>query len=388
MKQVVDVPLRLGRPSNNVKTGVVGLPNVGKSSLFNILCGMEVAAENYPFCTIDPTVSRVPVPDERFTWLCDNWKPAKEIPAYLSVTDIAGIIKGASEGEGLGNAFLSHISACDAIFHVVRVFEDADILHVDDSVDPLRDIQTIAQELRFKDMAFLSAQVTKLASVVERVDKTKKFDLETTQKALDLLESGKDIRHSAWAAKEIEVLNEYMLLTAKPVIFLLNLSSKDYIRKKNKWLGKIVTALREDCPGDVCIPMSVPFEAELLEMGPEEAEAFCAENKVKSALPKMITEGYKALGLINFFTTGKDEVRAWTMREHTKAPQAAGVIHGDFEKFFIKVEVTPYEDYHTYGSAAATAAAGKVQDRGKEYVVKNGDILVFKHGAGGAGKKK
>eukprot|EP00299_Pterocystis_sp_00344_P004627 c15893_g1_i1.p1 GENE.c15893_g1_i1~~c15893_g1_i1.p1 ORF type:complete len:402 (+),score=90.01 c15893_g1_i1:1-1206(+) len=388
-KEVVEKKPLLGRPGNNVKAGIVGLPNVGKSSLFNILCDMQVRAENFPFCTIDPNVSRVALPDERFDWLVGAFQPEKVIPAYLNVTDIAGLIKGAHEGEGLGNAFLSHIQATDAIYQVVRIFEDSEILHVDESIDPLRDMVVISDELRLKDIETLEREVAKMDNLVSRgIDKSRAPELEFAKGLLESLKAGNEARFGDYSARDIEFLNNYLLLTAKPVIYLLNLCEEDYIRKKNKWLAKVAAWLKTNRPGDSVIPFSVKFEEKLRAMSKEDAAAYCAQNDVKSALPKIITIGYEKLGLINFFTCGPIEVRSWTIRRETKVPQAAAVIHTDFEKHFIMAEVMAYADFREHGSEAKVVAAGKLQMRGKEYVVQDGDILHIKHNAGGAGRKK
>ncbi|CEP19285.1 hypothetical protein [Parasitella parasitica] len=378
-KAVQEEKTMLGRPSNNLKIGVVGLPNVGKSTFFNALTNASAAAENYPFCTIDPEESRVAVPDERFDWLCQHYKPKKEIPAFLTVIDIAGLVKGASSGAGLGNAFLSHIKAVDAIFHVVRAFDEADVIHVEGELDPIRDLQIIREELRLKDEEFLTKQSAELNAAVRRVgnggnaqDKLKKEEAATIEKVLKYIQEGNDVRHGTWSNKEVEVINGYHLITAKPVIYLANLSEKDYIRKKNKWLPKIKGWIDENSPGDQMIPFSGSFEYRLsLAETPEDKQAILDEAKatlpatatnveVKSALPNIIIKGYAALNLIYYFTGGPDEVRAWTVRKNTKAPGAAGVIHSDFERGFIMAEVMKYDDLKELGSDNAVKAGGKL----------------------------
>ncbi|KAI8355682.1 GTP-binding protein YchF [Blakeslea trispora] len=394
-KAVKEEKAMLGRPSNNLKIGVVGLPNVGKSTFFNALTNASAAAENYPFCTIDPEESRVAVPDERFDWLCQHYKPAKEIPAFLTVIDIAGLVKGAASGAGLGNAFLSHIKAVDAIFHVVRAFDEADVIHVEGELDPVRDLDIIREELRLKDEEFLAKQSTELNAAAKRLghggnaqDKAKKEEAAVVQKVYEYVQSGKDVRHGTWTNKEIEVINSLHLITAKPVIYLANLSEKDFIRKKNKWLPKIKQWIDTNSPGDIMIPYSGAYEYRLTLSTPEEKEEIQKETGAPSVLPKIIVQGYAALQLIYYFTGGPDEVRAWTVRKNTKAPGAAGVIHSDFERGFIMAEVMKYEALKELGSEGAVKAAGKYMQKGKEYVVEDGDIIYFKFNVTAPAAKK
>ncbi|ORZ06665.1 GTP-binding protein YchF [Absidia repens] len=394
-KNVVEQKAMLGRPSNNLKIGVVGLPNVGKSTFFNALTNASAAAENYPFCTIDPEESRVAVPDARFDWLCKHYKPAKEIPAFLTVIDIAGLVKGAASGAGLGNAFLSHIRAVDAIFHVVRAFDEADVIHVEGDLDPLRDMEIIREELRLKDEEFLSRQVSELAAAAKRLghggnaaDKAKKEEYAIMEKVYEHVKAGKDVRHGTWSNKEVDVINTYHLITAKPVVYLANVSERDYLRKKNKWLPKIKAWIDEKSNGDVMIPYSGAFEYGLSLKTPEEKAEALKEANATSVLPKIIVAGYNALQLVYYFTGGPDEVRAWTLRKNTKAPQAAGVIHSDFERGFIMCEVMKYEDLHELGSDNAVKANGKYMQKGKEYIVEDGDICYFKFNVTAPAKKK
>jgi len=383
----------IGRMGTNLKVGIVGLPNVGKSTFFNVLTKTSIAAaENFPFCTIDPNESRIAVPDERFDWLVQHHKPASKVPAYLNVTDIAGLVKGASEGQGLGNAFLSHIKACDAMFHLCRTFEDKEITHVEGEVDPVRDLDIINEELRLKD----EEQFMKVFEDVEKrkaQEKKLKQEYEILCKIKKLLvEDKKHIRFGDWNAVEIEVLNKYLFITSKPMIYLANLSEKDFIRKKNKWLPKIKEYVDKHDPGAMIIPISGAFEQKLIELESDEARAaFQEETKCTSSLNKVIVQGYKALQLCYFFTAGPDEVKAWTILKGTKAPQAAGRIHTDFEKGFIMAEVMKYADYREHGSEAGVKAAGGYRQQGKNYTVEDGDIIFFKFNAGAgltAGKKK
>lgn len=384
-------PPLIGRVGTNLKIGIVGLPNVGKSTFFNVLTKSSASAENFPFCTIDPNESRVPVPDPRYDFLCEHYQPASKVPAFLTVVDIAGLVKGAHEGKGLGNAFLSNIRACDAIFHVIRAFSDEDIVHVEGDVDPSRDLTIIHDELRLKDLEYLGKNVELLERAVTRGnDKSKKPEYDCLKKVEDALKDGKWARNLTYDAKEIEVLNQHLLITAKPVIYLVNLSEKDYIRKKNKWLVKIKEWIDTNDAGAAVILFSCQLELALMDMSEEEKEKYLKENNTQSALDKIIVNGYKALGLIYFFTGGKDEVKAWTIQKGTKAPQAAGRIHTDMEKGFIMAEVMAYDDFKEAGSDAACKAAGKYKQKGREYVVEDGDIVFIKFnaGAGLTGKKK
>ncbi|XP_003372802.1 GTP-dependent nucleic acid-binding protein EngD [Trichinella spiralis] len=371
-KESVQAPNRIiGRIGSNLKIGIVGLPNVGKSTFFNVLTKNQVPAENYPFCTIDPNESRVAVPDKRFDFLCDYYKPVSQVPAYLNVVDIAGLVKGASEGQGLGNAFLSHISACDALFMMCRAFEEEDVTHVEGDVNPVRDLKIIFDELRLKDIQYVDGVLEKMEKTVVRAnDKSKMFEFETlklVQKCLK--EDCRHVRFQTWNDKQIDILNKHLFLTAKPVVYLVNVSEQDYIQKRNK----------------CCM-----LESHLYELPVDEREEYLKKLGCRSALEKIINAGYKVLQLEYFFTTGKDEVKAWTIQKGTKAPQAAGRIHTDFEKGFIMAEVMKFDDFKNEGSEAAAKAAGKYRQQGRNYVVEDGDIILFKFnaGAGLQGKKK
>tara|TARA_B110001452_G_C15183622_1_gene411095 strand:+ start:112 stop:1308 length:1197 start_codon:yes stop_codon:yes gene_type:complete len=384
----------LGRPGNNIKAGLVGMPNVGKSTTFNLMCNMSIPAENFPFCTIDPSESRVEVPDPQFKELLSAWKPKSEVAAFLTVFDIAGLVKGAAEGAGLGNAFLSHISATDALFHICRTYEetaDGDVAtHVEDSVDPVRDLEIIAGELLAKDIAFVENVRGPLAKEVGRDGKAKekKDKLEATDKILDYMKAGNDVRFGTWNNKEIDVINEYNLLTSKPALYLVNMSEKDFLRKKNKFLPKLHAWITEKRPGEKMIPYSAAMEQKLVDFSEDEKKAYLEENKITSTMDKIVVEGYHTLQLIHFYTSGADEVKCWTIRKGWKAPQAAGTIHTDFERGFIKAEVYAYKDWKELGDVDKVKAAGKYRTEGKEYVVQDGDVIFFKFNVSDPGKKK
>ncbi|OAV86989.1 GTP-binding protein YchF [Puccinia triticina 1-1 BBBD Race 1] len=391
-KTVVEKKALLGRPSNNLKIGIVGMPNVGKSSLFNVIAKCDLGkSANFPYATIDPEEARVPVPDERFNWLCSVYKPTNKIPAFLTCIDIAGLTAGASTGAGLGNAFLSHVRAVDGIFQVVRAFDDAEVIHVEGDVDPIRDMEIIHNELKLKDIEWVEKHYETIkksfrgTGTANLADKAKKEEIDITGKVLAWLkDEGRDVRKGDWNNKEIDVINTLQLLTAKPVTYLINLSETDYIRKKNKWLPKIKAWIDANNPGDLLIPFSVALEERLLQLGEDDEVPARKEELAKigtsSALGKITTAGYASLHLIRYFTTGPTEVRAWTIRKGTKAPQAAGVIHSDFENKFVCGEIMTYDDLKEHGSEVAVKAAGKYRQQGKPYEMQDGDIAFWKHG--------
>ncbi|KII89623.1 hypothetical protein PLICRDRAFT_39737 [Plicaturopsis crispa FD-325 SS-3] len=379
----------LGRPSNNLKIGIVGLPNVGKSSFFNALSKTDLGkAANFPYATINPEEARIPVPDARFEWLCETYKPTTRIPAFLTCIDIAGLTAGASTGAGLGNAFLSHVRAVDGIFQVIRAFDDAEVIHVEGDVNPIRDMEIIQTELRLKDIEWTEKQLETLKKTSRSLgsnslaDRARKEEIATVEKILKTMAvDGKDVRKADWNNKEIDVVNSLSLLTAKPVTYLVNLSEKDYVRKKNKWLAKIKAWIDENNPGDPLIPFSVALEERLAPLSDAERVEEEKAAGATSALGKITQAGYASLDLIRYFTCGPVEVRAWTIRKGTKAPQAAGVIHSDFENKFVCGEIMSYEDLKEHGSENAVKAAGKLRQQGKPYEMVDGDIAYWKSGA-------
>jgi len=384
-------PWMLGRFSKALKVGLVGLPNVGKSTLYNSLSKSHHSkTANVPFCTIDPSETRAFMEDDRFDWLVAKDKPKNEIRAYVTVVDIAGLISGASNGEGLGNAFLSHISSVDGLIHVLRAFEDDDVIHAEDTVDPVRDINTIMNELRIKDLSFMMGRQTerKRQQVSERAKSPmalKKWqeEMDCMAKIIECLEAGKDIRNNMenWSTSDIEFLNDYALLTAKPCMFAINMNKRDYCRKKNKFLKPIFEWVQANAKGSVMIPYCGSYEEEMQDLENDAARAAqLKEDETTSAMNKMISTAFHMVHLINFFTSGPDEVRAWTIRKGYKAPQAAGVIHTDFEKKFVMAEVMAFDVLKELGNEAEVKAAGKYRQEGKTYEVKDGDVIFYKIG--------
>ena len=362
-----------------MKLGIVGLPNVGKSTLFNSLTKAGAEAANYPFCTIDPNVGVVPVPDERIDRLGELYHSKKVTPATIEFVDIAGLVKGASKGEGLGNQFLANIREVDAIVHVVRCFEDTNVVHVDGSVDPVRDVETINLELIFADLEVLERRISKVAKTA-RMDKAAAKELALLERVKERLEAGQ------WSAgmelsdeEEEKLFRALNLLTAKPVIFAANVEDGDLADDGAN--NAHVKALREKAAEQnaLVFVVSAQVEQELVELDDEERSEFLQELGLsKSGLDKLIEASYNTLGLMSFLTSGEDETRAWTIKKGTKAPQAAGKIHTDFERGFIKAEVVSYDDLMREGSTAAAKEKGLVRMEGKEYVVRDGDVIVFR----------
>ncbi len=360
----------------NLKCGIVGLPNVGKSTLFNALSNAGAESANFPFCTIDPNVGLVTVPDERLTTLKNLIDPKETVPATIEFVDIAGLVKGASEGKGKGNAFLSHIREVDLLVHVVRCFDDDDIIHVEGSVDPERDIHIIEDELILKDLESVEKRLEKLKKESKSGDKKILSDLEVIQKLADHLGDGNSARTFEADLEERKAYRDLSLLSDKPVLYACNVA-EDELNSGNEY----VETVREiaDQFDDEIVTFCAKIEAEIAELDEEEKEMFLEELGVESAgLDRLIQAAYKNLGLITYFTAGPKEVRAWTITEGTKAPQAAGVIHTDFEKGFIRAETISFDDYAELKSEKAAKEAGKMRQEGKEYTVKDGDVMLFR----------
>jgi obg-like ATPase 1 len=400
-KEKAAVP-RFGKVSNSLKMGIVGLPNVGKSSLFNLLGeSADAAAENYPFCTIDPNDCRCAVPDKRYQSLCDIWNPPSKYPAYLHLVDIAGLIKGASEGAGLGNAFLSHIQAVDGIFHMVRAFDNKEVTHVDDSIDPVRDMETITGELCKKDLAYVKQQREAREKDVKKNPTMKLPPLffSVMDKVEEMLENSQPLRKGCeWTAPEVEKINELIpgCITLKPMVYLVNISKKSFTMGGNRFLVKIKEWV-ESHGGGLILPISIEFEEELATLqknGDVDGEKALLETLKGrgSVLPRVVKCGYKQLQLMYYFTAGEKEVRCWTVAQGATAPQAAGVIHTDFETGFIKLECCSYDDFMETNkgekSMANVKAAGKYRQEGKNYIVQDGDICHFLFNKATGGKKK
>ena len=362
-----------------MKLGIVGLPNVGKSTLFNSLTKAGAESENYPFCTIDPNVGVVPVPDERLKLLGDLYHSAKITPAVIEFVDIAGLVKGASKGEGLGNQFLANIREVDAIVHVVRCFEDSNVIHVDGSVDPIRDIETINLELIFSDLEILERRIAKTARGA-RNDKKLAKELDLLQALKAHLEDGKlAITYKTEDEEELAWLAEYNLLTAKPVIFAANVGEEDLADDgaTNEHVARVREYAKET--NSEVFVICAQIEEEISELEDDEKQMFLEDLGLKeSGLEKLIKASYSLLGLLSYLTAGETETRAWTIRRGTKAPQAAGKIHSDFERGFIRAEVVNYQDLLDCGAYSAAKEKGLVRLEGKDYVVQDGDVILFR----------
>ena len=359
-------------------SGIVGLPNVGKSTLFNALTNAGAETANFPFCTIEPNVGVVPVPDERLQKLSSLVNPAKIIPTFIEVVDIAGLVKGASEGKGRGNAFLSHIRDVDMILHVVRCFEDDNIMHVNGSLDSVRDINTIQDELVLRDLEAIEKREGKLTSQAKSGNKEIVAELEFIKTLLEFIETGNSARNFPVDESNENIWKEFFLLTSKPVLYVCNVGEDELPDAENNPKVKKVREFASKYNDDVIV-VCAKIESEIAELDGDEKQLFLEELGLKkSGLDQLIQSAYSKLGLITYFTAGPKEVRAWTVTEGTKAPQAAGKIHTDFEKGFIRAETIGYSDYINSGSELAAKEAGKMRSEGKDYVVNDGDVFLFR----------
>jgi ribosome-binding ATPase len=362
-----------------LKLGIVGLPNVGKSSLFNALTAAGAAAENYPFCTVEPNVGMVEVPEPRLTRIAEIVKPKKVVPAVVQFVDIAGLVRGAAEGEGLGNKFLANIRETDAIVHVVRCFEDPDVTHVMGTVDPARDREVIEFELALADLGTVEKRLERLQRGARIGEKESQAELPAVQRAHDLLKEGKPLWGAGFSAAELDVLRPLTLLTVKPILYAANVTEAELSGRE----GKHLTALRQAIsashePAEV-VPFSAKIEAELSELSGDERSEFLHTLGIESAgLDRLIHAGYHLLGLQTFFTAGEPEVRAWTIHQGDTAPRAAGTIHTDFERGFIRAETVSYDDFVANDGWKGAREKGAVRAEGKEYVVKDGDVMLFR----------
>lgn len=362
----------------SLTAGIVGLPNVGKSTLFNAITNSQVLAENYPFATINPNVGVVEVPDERMDEIVKLFHPKKVINTTFEFTDIAGLVKGASKGEGLGNQFLANIRQTDAIIHVVRCFDDPDIEHVEGSVDPVRDIEEINLELCIADLDTVENRLAKVIRKAQTKEKDAVLENETLQKLKEALTAGKPVRLMELSDKDREYLKNYSLLTAKPVIYVANMSDEEVSQPEQNAYFESVKKLA-DSEGSECIAICAKMEEELSGMEKEEKKAFLEDLGIQtSGLDQIIKAAYHLLGLRTFFTVGEPECRAWTFKEGMKAPQCAGIIHSDFEKGFIRAEIYSYEDLMEYKNEVALKEHGKIRLEGKEYLMQDGDIVFFR----------
>ena len=362
----------------SLKAGIIGMPNVGKSTLFNAVTKKNILAANYPFTTIDPNLGTVTVPDSRLEVLEKMYLPERLIPTQYEFIDRAGLVKGASSGEGLGNKFLSHIREVDAVIHVVRCFEDKDIIHVEGSIDPIRDIEIINLELAISDLEIVNNRLERITKKAETSkDKEALKEVELLNRCKKFLEEGKPLRDMELTDDEKEILKNFNFITQKPMIYLANMSDTDITDKNNKYL----LAVEEHAKKEGCevVPMCAKIESELAELSDDDKKLFLEDLGIESSgLDNLISKTYKILGLSTFFTVGTDEVRAWTFRQGMKAPQCAGIIHTDFEKGFIKAEVMSYTDLVECGSELKVKEAGKARLEGKDYLMQDGDICLFR----------
>lgn len=360
-----------------LKCGIVGLPNVGKSTLFNCLSNAKAQSANYPFCTIEPNVGTISVPDKRLNELEKLVNPEKVIPTTMEIVDIAGLVKGASKGEGLGNQFLANIRETDAIIHVVRCFEDGNVVHVDGSVDPVRDKEIIDTELQLKDLETIEKKINSLARVIKSGDKDAVKENELALRIKETLENGQSVRSLDFDENELPIVKTFQLITAKPVLYLCNVDESS-VKNGNQYVDAVKEAVKDE-NAEVLV-IGAKIEADIMDLETyEERQLFLDELELtEPGVNRLIRSAYNLLSLQTYFTAGEKEVRAWTVKEGSTAPQAAGVIHTDFEKGFIRAEVMKYDDFVSLGSESAVKDAGKFKIEGKEYIVEDGDIMHFR----------
>lgn len=366
-----------------IKVGIVGLPNVGKSSLFNALTAQGAPSENYPFCTVEPNVGMVEVPDPRLDRIHELMQSKSRVPTVIQFVDIAGLVKGASEGEGLGNKFLGNIREVDAVAHVLRCFDDPDVTHVLGEVDPVRDREIVETELALADLETVERRLDRVEKKAKSGEKEAIREKAVLDKCLEALTEGRPIRALGLGEDERRVLKGFQLLTAKPVLYVVNVSEDDLPEGENEWTRALRAAIAEDDPGaredEAVVPICSAIESELAELEPDERQAFLEDlGLAETGLNRLIRAAYDLLGLLTFFTTGENESRAWTARVGSTAPQTAGIIHTDFERGFIKAETIHFDEFERVGTWKDARDQGKLRQEGKEYVVRDGDIMLFR----------